>query len=389
MSEHPRHRNRPAGLTLTLLLAAAAACSGADGEATADPPGAVAEWRLAGPIEEIGVAEGEAALELHDVTDALRLPDGRVVLLDAASAELRMYDSDGAFLLRAGGRGEGPGEFRRPARIRLVGGDVILVEDPVLRRSTRFDTALQFQSDEPWPESDDPFPREVWLYGRYFVDGPPAPAFRVSVRRALDVLPPPAVGEVRRVVVDEQWRLWVNDGTAGSRPARWHIHDMKGRAFATIELPAAFRATQLGQDFIVGVATDSLGVERVRVYGIEGAPESPPAGTWTAESEDSPPPAFQPSPPGTDERLAGALRRIQMAQELYYSRPNGDFRYADDVGQLELTPALPIDLEVHVLHAGPRGYTLVAFDPEAGVSCAVTIGVGGPIGWAPGRVLCT
>ena len=42
-----------------------------------------------------------------------QLSDGRVAVLDGESCELRFFGPDGVFLNRAGGMGEGPGEFRR------------------------------------------------------------------------------------------------------------------------------------------------------------------------------------------------------------------------------------------------------------------------------------
>lgn len=71
-------------------------------------------WRLSSqPILTIGQLEGEPEYEFTRILGALRLGDGRVVIADATSMELRFFDNNGRFLHAAGGSGGGPGEFER------------------------------------------------------------------------------------------------------------------------------------------------------------------------------------------------------------------------------------------------------------------------------------
>ncbi len=65
------------------------------------------------PEYQIGEMEGEGPYLFTRVTGARRLLDGRVVVLDRESCELRFFDGEGVFLERTGGRGEGPGEFTK------------------------------------------------------------------------------------------------------------------------------------------------------------------------------------------------------------------------------------------------------------------------------------
>lgn len=65
------------------------------------------------PLLEIGVAEGENPYLFSGISGAFLLDDGRVVVCDGELVELRVYGSDGSFMHRVGGRGEGPGEFRQ------------------------------------------------------------------------------------------------------------------------------------------------------------------------------------------------------------------------------------------------------------------------------------
>ncbi len=59
----------------------------------------------------IGVAVGDEAQMLYRVQDAVMLSDGRVVVAETSSSELKVFDSTGTRVGTWGGRGEGPGEF--------------------------------------------------------------------------------------------------------------------------------------------------------------------------------------------------------------------------------------------------------------------------------------
>ena len=100
-------------------------------------------WRIAeAPTVSIGAFEGDAAYELFEVRDATRLPDGRIVVANAGSGELRAFDGSGIHLATWGGRGEGPGEFGEFAAPWSVGswsGDSIAASDMYARRVSIFD----------------------------------------------------------------------------------------------------------------------------------------------------------------------------------------------------------------------------------------------------------
>ena len=63
------------------------------------------------PSVSIGAAEGEDPYMFRYAWDATRLSDGRTVVADRSSSELRVFDEEGNHLATWGGRGEGPGEF--------------------------------------------------------------------------------------------------------------------------------------------------------------------------------------------------------------------------------------------------------------------------------------
>ena len=87
-------------------------------------------WRLSEePVVRIGSVGGDSTQMLYRVTDARRLPDGRVAVVNSGSAQVRLYDTDGQLLQTIGGRGDGPGEFRSPWHVYPIAGDSMLVID--------------------------------------------------------------------------------------------------------------------------------------------------------------------------------------------------------------------------------------------------------------------
>ncbi len=78
------------------------------------------------PTLVIGDRPGDPYL-LSRVAGAVRLDNGRVVVADGASLELRIFDSSGAFVRAAGGRGGGPGEFRSITSVARFPGDTLAV----------------------------------------------------------------------------------------------------------------------------------------------------------------------------------------------------------------------------------------------------------------------
>lgn len=71
------------------------------------------------PILHIGLVEGDPEYLFYDVTSAMRLSDGRIVVLNGGTGELRFYSRDGRHIRTVGGLGEGPGEFRYPYHLGL------------------------------------------------------------------------------------------------------------------------------------------------------------------------------------------------------------------------------------------------------------------------------
>lgn len=177
MTAHPR------GVVLALALAPLAA--GACGEEEPDPvvvrdsagvevvesrdpawePGG--GWRVAPtPLLSIGADDGDEGGEgqrLFRVGDALRLPDGRFLVEDGGSSEVRVFGPDGALLHAIGGEGEGPGELGRLAGV-AVSGDSLFALDSGRGRISLFDLSGAFRLSFRLDPTGDPV-RPLRMYG--------------------------------------------------------------------------------------------------------------------------------------------------------------------------------------------------------------------------------
>ena len=82
-----------------------------------------------------GPAEGD---QLYRVQGVRTFDDGRILVVDGGSRQLRFLDSEGRLLDRVGRKGEGPGEFEDPILVPLIGVDSLLVWDRYLQRFQYF-----------------------------------------------------------------------------------------------------------------------------------------------------------------------------------------------------------------------------------------------------------
>lgn len=121
-----------------LLVGTIPACRTGDAD-HADPASPLS----AEMVLSIPAAIGDS-IRFEEVTGATRLDDGRVVILDSGADELLAFDGRGELLRRAGGPGEGPGEFRLPRWLGRCGGDSLFVADFGLDRVSVFDRDLEF-----------------------------------------------------------------------------------------------------------------------------------------------------------------------------------------------------------------------------------------------------
>ena len=87
-------------------------------------------WRI-GPEPSLSIGEvtGEEAYLLHGADDAVVLPDGRIVVANTGTGEIRVFDGAGVHQATWGRAGGGPGEFTALAGVAMWPGDSIAAWD--------------------------------------------------------------------------------------------------------------------------------------------------------------------------------------------------------------------------------------------------------------------
>jgi hypothetical protein len=148
------------------LLVTLAACggegAGSSGAVTRDSAGILivenaapqwpegSGWQLSEePALSIGELEGDPSYQLYQVQDARRLSDGRIVVANSGSHELRFYDGKGTFLAAAGREGGGPGEFQGLGDVWALAGDSLLTYDYRSDRISLFESSGDFVRSFP------------------------------------------------------------------------------------------------------------------------------------------------------------------------------------------------------------------------------------------------
>lgn len=138
------HRPRPSTIATAVVLAAVAGAgvsaavahpihvlsAGTTGarivENPRPPDGSRLGWRIGPrPIVSIGGHDAEDAARFTDATDATILRDGRIVVADRGTNELRVFDQSGTHVATWGGQGWGGGRFRDLFQVEPFPGDSI------------------------------------------------------------------------------------------------------------------------------------------------------------------------------------------------------------------------------------------------------------------------
>ena len=145
-----RSRSAPTASVMAAHLAIAAAAPGAvpaaaaapsalqtvvESESPRDPDLVLADE----PLVRIGVLDGPPEYIFGNVTGAIQLEDGSVVVAGEQSYNVRRYDAGGRHMWTSGRRGEGPGEYGGLRLLRGCPGAAIKVFDWHLDRVTELD----------------------------------------------------------------------------------------------------------------------------------------------------------------------------------------------------------------------------------------------------------
>ncbi|MYA63246.1 MAG: hypothetical protein F4Y21_01090, partial [Gemmatimonadetes bacterium] len=343
-------------------------------------------WRFGEqPSLSIGSVDSGEADELFRVQDATLLADGRIMIANAGSSEIKVFHTDGSHSGTWGRQGEGPGEFssgpdgvalwladsiavpggRRVSLFDLDGnhgrdvaldatrsnvldllpdGRIVSMGSLLLNRRTmgspdlvQYDTEWsvldtdgaphaslgEFLATEEWVwsfpdgstgENPYPFRRDtrgaVWgnlvaigaqdsyEIRAFAADGslvrivrrdwdPRSPTqadLEEHVARAYAHLPPEARSRAltmfkdmpltdsypafEEIVGDRAGYLWVREYRMfGEGDAVWTVFDPEGRIQGLVETPPGLTVFEIGEDYVLGLGEDELGVEYVQVWG--------------------------------------------------------------------------------------------------------------------------
>ena len=80
-----------------------------------------------------------AEYQFESISDAVRLPEGGVLVADVGDNTLRAYRENGTYVATRGREGEGPGELTHFGGLHRLGADSVVVWDRGLQRLTVFD----------------------------------------------------------------------------------------------------------------------------------------------------------------------------------------------------------------------------------------------------------
>jgi hypothetical protein len=95
---------------------------------------------------------------------------------------------------------------------------------------------------------------------------------RASLERMLTEMPVPEfMPAYDRILVDEEANVWIRAYQPAWKTdaALWTVFDSEGRIVAEVGMPRGLEPQQIGHDYVLGVATDELGVERLQLYALE------------------------------------------------------------------------------------------------------------------------
>lgn len=117
------------------------------------------------PVLSIGSAGERPDQTLDQVTAAMKLANGEIVVANGGSLELLVYDGNGRLLRRVGRRGGGPGEFMSLEWLSRYRGDSILAVDVSNQRVSYFDASGEFgRSIRLVSNAELPYPRPVGVF---------------------------------------------------------------------------------------------------------------------------------------------------------------------------------------------------------------------------------
>lgn len=374
---------------LIISVAMLAACDSAP-SAHADPSGQPAVWSLGSePLLEIGVVAGEEPYQLHRVRAGELLPDGRIVVADGGSHQVRVFDTEGRFLFASGEEGDGPGQWRKLSGLVHLGGDSLAVHDDRLRR-----TGFLSVEDGAWLGEADPeraaaLRGPVAFYSGLLIEGVEPDRLGI-LAPVLDRVGAFAPDRPFRVVVEPDGTVLVFPASPRSGPRTVQVLDLGGRQQATLALPPHVTPLRLTHDRLLGVRRDPLDVEFVQVFSMNGRePARGPSLAAAMAARGDSVLASTAIPPADVPWTRPVVMAVASSQEIHYSQ---HYTYTDDMERLRSTGRpmeIPADVEIQILEADETGWMGRFLDRDAGVGCFLAYGAFRlPPDLRPGEVVC-
>ena len=341
-------------------------------------------WSLSSqPLLTIGMLDGPDEYIFYRANSAIRLEDGRILVTNAGSQELRYYDAAGQFLHQVGGDGEGPGEFRSIGPVERFGPDSLAIFDYRLLRYSVFSrdgaygrifqlaeterrtpfpdgifedgsilasvslrprgrqtppglsreemTFMQMASEGTFQDSlttlsgNELFRADTedgvrslsrpyglhyqavthgnaWVYGgtdsyEYLEIGQDGALHRIvraniprravpqevveETERGYREMPNQRAAELWASIpwpeqlpaydqfeIDLDGNLWVMDYSVLGELTHFQVFDPSGRWLGGLELPVGGQVTEIGSDYLLGIWTDDLEIQSIRMYGL-------------------------------------------------------------------------------------------------------------------------
>jgi hypothetical protein len=325
----------------------------------------VVEWQLAAtPLVAIGDTEDRDTVTFGGVSDARLHPSGALVVADNGNFGVRVYDAKGALRVSAGRRGRGPNEFNGAMSFADASGDSVAVWDSGQTRWTMFNVV----DGGMWTS------REIRLFPAWMHAG-------VMVHSALGVPPawvPPLLTRLSRASADTRAAYIDADGllfvSRDIERTSWHVYRDSVAPIAAITLPTGLGVTHFARNAVVGLVSDSVGLQQVVTHALTRAP---------FEAPDLAPAAPVAADPEQRGALKASLRNAVTAQEMHWMKAQA---YTAARDSLEVV--MPEGAEFKVLEATPRGWRGVAWFPATGLTCGMIVGLAVPAGWSEGEVNC-
>ena len=356
---------RPATRAICVVLAcAAAACTD-----TAPSPraGETAAWHVdTTALLSLGATDADTSHEFADVSGAVRLPGGEIVVSENASRQLRWFSATGERLGTSGRRGGGPGEFAGRITVARYRTDTVAVWDEKLGRWSVFDSSRRFAHllDATMSATASKH-RMVRAANRTLVVGVFADvgvpdwvdAVVDSLRRA------GALGtRFREGIVDDVGLLWLR---APGDSLRWDVVAPNATILGSARLPRAFEPYQIGAAEVLGKFTDTTGFEFVRAYRLERPASARSAAATTAIVIH----AAADTPRGWDRDVRRAAMELVTAEEAYYA---DHMTYG--VNPQKVMPAGLGGFKVEILGANRFSWRGTVTETRTGAMCVLITG---------------